>query len=240
MNLLIWGVNGRMGQLIYQTATQESCWQSVQGIDRDKPVEEISIKPDVVVDFSHVSSTYEVINYCVSNNVPLVMGTTGHDEKQLEAIKRAAQQIPILKSTNMSMGMNVIFLLVEQIAAILKDRVDIEIVEAHHNGKKDAPSGSAITIVEAIEKGLGRKVKRIYGRSGESPRQDNEIGIHSLRGGNMVGYHEAYFINHLETLKISHEAYNPTVFALGALEAARYLLDKPNGIYNMKDVLRLD
>ena len=119
----------------------------------------------------------------------------------------------------------------------LKDKVDIEVIETHHNRKKDAPSGSAITIVEAIEKGLGEQRKHQHGRNGQCPREKGEIGIHAIRGGNIVGKHEVDFINSLEGIKISHEAYDRKVFAEGALEAAKFIIGKQPRLYNMKDVL---
>jgi len=226
--------------MILQAAKNDSFWTSIDGVDMKRSVEEIANKPDAVIDFSHPSSIDKVIAYCTKNQLPLVIGTTGHDGIQLELIEAASKEIPVLKTTNMSLGMNIVFSLVEQVARILKDKVDIEVLESHHNRKKDAPSGSAISIVEAIERGLGEVKKHQHGRAGECPREKGEIGIHAIRGGNIVGYHEANFISDLETVKIVHEAHDRAVFAQGAVEAAKYLVGKPMGLYNMKNVLGLD
>lgn len=237
MNLLIYGIKGTMGRAIKELALQDSYWDNIYGLDRNTPNPENDIDFDVLVDFTHESALEDVLRIALDKDLPLVIGTTGYDKQQLDKIKEASTIIPILHATNMSLGMNLLFSLVEQTAAKLKGKVDIEILESHHNRKKDAPSGSAVTIVESIEKGLSENRKHQHGRQGECPREKGEIGIHSIRGGNIVGYHEANFINELETIKISHEAYDRKVFAQGALEAAKFIMGKNPGLYSMKDVL---
>lgn len=239
MNLLIYGIKGTMGKAIKELAIQDSYWTNIYGLDRNTPNPENYIEFDVLVDFTHESALEDVLKIALDKNLPLVIGTTGYDKGQLNKIKEASTKIPILHATNMSLGMNLLFELVEQTAAKLKGKVDIEILESHHNRKKDAPSGSAVTIVESIEKGLGENRKHQHGRQGECPREKGEIGIHSIRGGNIVGYHEANFINELETIKISHEAYDRKVFAQGALEATKFIIGKEPKLYNMKDVLSI-
>lgn len=239
MNLLIYGIRGHMGKLIEELAKKDSYWQNIDGIDAKMSKDSLSDNYDVVVDFSHPSALNDILKLCRSKKMPLIIGTTGFTKDQLEQIKIASKEIPILQTTNMSLGMNILFALVEQTAAILKNKVDIEVIESHHNRKKDAPSGSAKSIVESIEKGLGEVKKHQYGRGGECPREKGEIGIHAIRGGNIVGYHEANFINESETIKIVHEAHNRSVFAQGALEAAKFIIDKEAGLYTMKDVLNL-
>lgn len=239
MKLLIYGAKGYMGQLIKNLAEKDPYWQKVDGMDAGISQETLDDTYDVVLDFSHPSALDGLLDFCIEKNIPLAMGTTGFSPEQLEQIREASSKIPILKATNMSLGMNIIFALAEQVAAILKDKVDvdIEVIEHHHNRKKDAPSGSAKSIVESIEKGLGESKKHQYGRSGECPREKGEIGVHAIRGGNIVGYHEANFINELETVKIAHEAYDRSVFAQGALQAAKFIKDKQAGLYTMRDVL---
>lgn len=239
MNLLIYGIKGYMGKLIRNLAGRDPYWQKIAGMDKGIYKKVLDDRYDVVVDFSHPSALDELLDYCIGKNAPLVIGTTGYSNEQLEQIWDASDEIPILKATNMSLGMNIVFVFVEQIAKMLGDRVDIEVIEHHHNRKKDAPSGSAKYIVESIEKGLGGARKRQYGRSGECPRAKGEIGVHAIRGGNIVGYHEVNFINNLETVKIAHEGHDRLVFAQGALEAARFVVDKEPGIYTMRDVLDL-
>lgn len=239
MNLLISGLSGRMGQMIYDLAREDSYWTTIDGVDENKTFQQVETVPNVAIDFSHPTALESALNYCVEKKVPLVIGTTGFELQHLEKIKEASKTIPIMQATNMSLGMNLMFSLVEQVASILKDKSDIEVIEAHHNRKKDAPSGSATTIIESIEKGLGEVRKHAHGREGQCPREKGEIGVHAIRGGNIVGMHEANFINDLETLKITHEAHDRSVFAQGALEAARFLIKQPKGMYNMKDVLNL-
>lgn len=237
MNLLINGIKGTMGKAIQELATEDSFWNNIYGLQRMVPMVDNNTKFHVLVDFSHESALDKVLGIALDKRLPLVIGTTGYGQSQLRRIKEASQIIPILYETNMSLGMNLLFALVEEAAMVLRDKVDIEVVESHHNRKKDAPSGSAITIVESIEKGLGEKRKYQYGRQGECPREKGEIGIHSLRGGNIVGYHEANFINELETITIAHEAFDRKVFARGALEGARFIIGKQPKLYGMKDVL---
>ncbi|SET62202.1 dihydrodipicolinate reductase [Natronincola peptidivorans] len=239
MNLLISGISGRMGQMLFKLATEDVYWNTVEGVDLNRKLDDIVVKPDVVIDFTHPTAIKDILNYSVENHIPMVIGTTGFEAKEKQLIEEASKTIPILQATNMSLGMNLVFSLVEQVAAVLKGKADIEVIESHHNRKMDAPSGSAVTIVESIEKGLGETRKHAHGRQGQCPREKGEIGIHAIRGGNIVGIHEASFINDLETVKITHEAHDRAVFAEGALEAAKYLIGKPNGMYNMKDVLNL-
>lgn len=239
MNLLIWGISGKMGQNIYRLAKEDPSWINIEGMNSKKNPEELENKPHVVIDFSHPTAIGDVLDYCLKNSLPLVIGTTGYDPEEIMMIKEASGRIPILQATNMSMGMNLMFLLVEQIAAALKDKVDIEVIEAHHNRKKDAPSGSAVTILQSIERGLGQTVKKQHGREGQCPREKGEIGVHAIRGGNIVGLHEAHFINDLESIKLVHEAHDRSVFAQGALTAAKFIADKGIGLYSMRDVLGL-
>ena len=239
-NLLIWGKNGKMGQMILKMAKEDPFWLQVQGIGSHEDEDSWSLKPDVVVDFSHPSSLDRLLDFCLKRSCSLVIGTTGYTEQQNQQIDAASAKITLVKSANMSLGMNLLFSLAKDAAAILKDSVDIEVVEAHHNRKKDAPSGSARTIVESIEKGLGEKRSHVNGREGQCPRKPGEIGIHSIRGGNIVGRHEASFIHELESITLVHEAHNPSVFAKGALEAAKFALDAKPGLYDMKDVLRME
>lgn len=237
MNLLIYGVEGYMGRIIEDLAKKDNYWKNVHGLNRELSGLSKDLDYNVLIDFTHESSLDDVLKLGLEKNLALIIGTTGYSKDQMEKIKEASKKIPILQATNMSLGMNILFDLVEQTAKRLKDKVDIEVIESHHNRKKDAPSGSAVTIVESIEKGLGESRKHQHGRYGECPREKGEIGIHAIRGGNIVGFHEASFINELETIKISHEAYDRKVFAQGALESAKFIVDKKPGLYNMKDVL---
>ncbi|WP_353095757.1 4-hydroxy-tetrahydrodipicolinate reductase [Tissierella praeacuta] len=239
MNLLINGIKGKMGNIIKELAIKDVYWSNVYGLCKDTPMPKDDIEFDVLVDFTHESALDKVLEIGLSRNLPIIIGTTGYSKEQLENINKAAATIPILYATNMSLGMNLLFALVEKTAEILGDNVDIEVIEAHHNRKKDAPSGSAVTIIESIEKGLGSIRKHQYGRVGECPREKGEIGVHAIRGGNIAGYHEIDFINELESIKICHEAYDRKVFANGALEAAKFIINKEPGLYSMKDILKI-
>ncbi|HEY8362489.1 MAG TPA: 4-hydroxy-tetrahydrodipicolinate reductase [Tissierellaceae bacterium] len=239
MNLLINGINGRMGRTIREMALEDTFWENVHGLSRENSLPREDIEYHVLLDFTHPSALANLLKLALDKKLPLVIGTTGYSKGQIEEIKAASKEIPILYSTNMSIGMNLMFSLVEEIARKIGNDVDIEIIESHHKRKKDAPSGSAISIAEAIERGLGDKRKHQFGRFGQCPRENGEIGFHSIRGGNIVGYHEALFIGELETIKISHEAYDRKVFAKGALEAAKFIIGKEPGLYSMKDVLNI-
>ncbi len=240
MNLLVWGKSGKLGRMLMSMAKEDPFWHKVQGVGSHDDEESWSIKPDVVVDFSHPKSLERLLAFCLKRKCPLVIGTTGYTKKQMEAIKKAGEQIPLVYSANMSLGMNLLFSLAKDAAAILKDSVDIEVVEAHHNQKKDAPSGSARSIVQAIEEGLGEKRDKTYGRVGESLRTKGEIGMHSIRGGNIIGRHEAWFIHELESITLVHEAHDRSVFAKGALEAAKFAVTSTPGCYDMTHVLGLN
>lgn len=239
MNLLINGINGRMGRTIREMALEDTFWENVHGLSRENSLPREDIEYHVLLDFTHPSALANLLKLALDKKLPLVIGTTGYSKGQIEEIKAASKEIPILYSTNMSIGMNLMFSLVEEIARKIGNDVDIEIIESHHKRKKDAPSGSAISIAEAIERGLGDKRKHQFGRFGQCPRENGEIGFHSIRGGNIVGYHEALFIGELETIKISHEAYDRKVFAKGALKAAKFIIGKEPGLYSMKDVLNI-
>ncbi len=240
MNLLVWGKTGKMGKMIMTMAKEDPFWHQVQGISSHDDSDSYLLKPDVVIDFSHPTALDQVLEYAVKRKCSLVIGTTGYNEKELKKIEEASKSLPLVYATNMSLGMNLMFSMVEKAASVLKNSVDIEVVEAHHNRKKDAPSGSARTIVEAIEKGLGEKRSHVHGREGQCPRNTSEIGIHSIRGGNIVGRHEVSFIHELESITLVHEAHNPSVFAKGALEAAKFTLEAKPGLYDMKDVLGME
>lgn len=239
MNLLIYGINGHMGKLIKGLAEKDDYFDNIYGEDLDISEGNSDQKYDLIIDFSHPSSLDNIIKIAKKNKTPLLLGTTGYNDFQLINIENLSKELPILKAANMSLGMNILFSLVEKTAAILKDKADIEVIESHHNRKVDAPSGSAKTIVESIERGLGEVREHQHGRNGECKRTEGEIGIHAIRGGNLVGFHEVDFIGELETIKISHEAYDRSVFANGALTAAKFIVNKNAGLYTMKDVLNL-
>jgi len=194
----------------------------------------------VAIDFSQPEAADKTIGYCLKNKVSLVSGTTGLSSQQREKIEAASKKIPIIYVTNMSVGMNVLFELVGKVATMLGDEYDIEIIEQHHRFKKDAPSGSAITLAENICKATGRDFSEsiTYGRSGkEALRQKGAIGVHAVRAGDITGKHEVIYSTLGETVTLSHTAHSRDTFARGALRAAEWLVGKKPALYSMTDVL---
>ncbi len=197
---------------------------------------------DVLIDFTVPAGTMHWLDYCLTYRRAIVIGTTGHDAGQLARIEAAAREIPVLKASNMSVAMNVMFRLVGQVAAALGDDYDIEIVEAHHRFKVDAPSGTAMTLRDSILKATGRSAERdvIYGRQGNTgQRPAGQIGMHALRVGDTIGEHEVHFGTLGETLVVRHCAHTRDTFVHGALRAAAWLAGRPSGRYDMQDVLGL-
>ena len=189
-------------------------------------------KVDMVIDFSHHSLTSALIAYCVASNTPVIVCTTGHTEAEKDCILQAAQHIPVFFSANMSLGVALLCELAKKAAAAFPD-ADIEIVETHHNRKLDAPSGTALMIADAIRT-VREKARFILGRSGQQKRDKDDIGIHAIRMGNIVGTHEVIIGTDAQTITLKHEAHDRAMFAEGALAAAAFLEGKPAGLYNMQ------
>jgi 4-hydroxy-tetrahydrodipicolinate reductase len=200
-------------------------------------------KADVMIDFSLPEAADKSIDHCAQNNIALVLGTTGLSDSQQQKLKQAAEKNPIVYATNMSVGMNLLFSIAPKIAAALADEYDIEIVEAHHRFKKDSPSGSALTLAKNIAKETSRPFPDCltHGRQGKDTlRQKNKIGMHAIRAGDITGQHSVIFSTLGETVTISHNAHNRNTFALGAIRAAKWVLDKKPGLYSMADVLSIE
>lgn len=198
---------------------------------------------DVLIDFSTVAGSMHWLDYCVVARRPIVIGTTGHAPDQLAAIREAAKSIPIVKASNMSLGINLLMRLAAQAAKILGDDYDVEIIEAHHRFKHDAPSGTALSLLDAVveQTGRDRDADVVHGRHGMTgPRPRRQIGMHAVRVGDTVGEHEVLFGNLGETITLKHSAHTRDTFAQGALRAAAWLADRPPGHYSMQDVLGLD
>ena len=193
-------------------------------------------KGDIIIDFSHFSRIPNMLNFAVNNNIPIVICTTGYDDKILSQIKEASSKIPILLSSNTSIGINLMNDLVSKMAENLNG-FDIEIIETHHNKKVDSPSGTAKTLFNAINQTLENKMNLINGREGNHKRDKNEIGIHSIRGGSVVGEHRVIFYGDDEAIEIKHSAMSKKIFVYGAIKAAKFLIGKNPNLYSMKDVL---
>ena len=194
------------------------------------------IEYEGIIDFSHFSLLEEVLESAIEKNVPLLIATTGHSEEQLKKINEAADKIPLIKATNTSVGVSVLNEVVAYATKLLQG-VDIEIIEKHHNRKIDAPSGTANTLLEIINENLKEEYDTVYGREGHSKRKEKEIGMHSIRGGNIVGEHSVIFAKNDEIIEIKHEALSRKIFSDGSVKAINYLKGKKPGMYTMKDVL---
>lgn len=252
MKILLHGCNGRMGRVITRLVEESQAHDAeiVCGVDinpdkfnnnypvfsslRQVPAD---ITPDVVIDFSHPDAVDGLLEFGLNRNVPLVICTSGISAAQQEKIADAAQKIPVLMSSNMSLGVNLVLSLVTQAAQALGSSFDIEIVEKHHNQKLDAPSGTAFMIASAVEAALGNGIEYVYGRHGHDRRKPNQIGIHAVRGGTIVGEHEIIFAGPGEVIEIRHSALSRDIFGYGALAAARFLLGRPPKLYSMQDVI---
>ena len=247
-NIVICGANGKMGKNIYACADERDDCKVIAGVDvftkqyADFPIVEapdkIPVKPDVIIDFSNPALLHNLLGYCLSTGTPLVIGSTGYSDEQIAQIKSAAQQIPIFFTFNMSLGINLLVQLAKKAASVLGDQFDIEIVEKHHNQKIDAPSGTAIMLANAINETLDTSKTYVYDRHSRRQKRDkSEIGMHSIRGGTIVGEHDVIFAGHDEVITLSHSAASKAVFANGAVNAAVFLKDKPAGLYDMSQMV---
>lgn len=249
IKVIMHGCNGYMGQVITGLCREEEQMQIVagidpyDGIDNDYPVyaslKDCREEADVIIDFANAKAVDELLSYSVSRKLPIVLCTTGLSEEQLKAVEKTAAQVAILRSANMSLGINTLLDLLKKAAAVFADAgYDIEIVEKHHNRKLDAPSGTAIALADAINEEKEGRYHYVYDRSKRREKRDEkEIGISSVRGGNIVGEHDVIFAGTDEVITFRHTAYSRAVFGKGAVEAARFLVGKPAGLYDMTDVI---
>jgi 4-hydroxy-tetrahydrodipicolinate reductase len=259
--LMVVGAAGRMGKRIICMAVESGQFDIVGAVDKaDVPdigkdagvvsscgslgvtVSDVwpEVKADVIIDFSMPQATAATIDYCLKSKTALVLGTTGLNDSQKEQVKSASKQIPLVYATNMSVGMNVLFAMVGKFASMLGEDYDIEIVEQHHRLKKDAPSGTAVTLAEKICSATGRNYSDsvIFGRNGkEALRKKNEIAIHAVRAGDITGIHSIIFGAPGETITLNHSASSRDTFVPGALRAAKWIVGKKPALYSMVDVL---
>ena len=248
--ILLTGACGKMGNTVANCVANDNDAEIICGIDineahLDFPVyrnfSDVKELPDVVIDFSNPALLDKLLEFCITKKIPAVLATTGYSDEQIEKIKQASKQIPVFFTFNMSLGINLLCSLAKKAASILGNAFDIEIVEKHHNQKLDAPSGTAIMLANAINEEFGDKMQYEYARHCKrQKRPKNEIGIHSIRGGTIVGEHDVIFAGHDEVITLSHSAGSKAVFAAGALKAAKFLANKPIGIYDMTDVVKTD
>jgi len=248
-NIVLCGANGKMGRMIASCINEREDCKVIAGVDvNTKQYDEFPIvdsfsklteKPDVIIDFSNPAVLDSLLEYCCMTGVPVVLATTGYSEEQMTKIKAAAEQTAVFFSWNMSMGINLLVELSKKAAAFLGDQFDIEIVEKHHNQKLDAPSGTALMLANGINEEFNNTKQYMYDRhSQRQKREKKEIGIHSVRGGTIVGEHEIIFAGKDEVITLSHSAASRNVFAVGSVNAAVFLKGKGAGIYDMSDVLK--
>ena len=243
------GCNGRMGQMITNIVKEDNDIEIVAGVDVSdhitntypvfKSIGECNVEADVIIDFANAAAVEALLDYSTSRQVPVVLCTTGLSPEQLENMKNASAKVAILKSANMSLGINTLLKLVKEATAVFsKAGFDIEIVEKHHNQKLDAPSGTAIALADSINEELNNEYEYVYDRSSRrEKRPQKEIGISAVRGGSIVGDHDVIFAGTDEVITFSHTAYSRAVFAKGAIAAAKFLSGKPAGMYDMSDVI---
>lgn len=243
------GCNGKMGQTITGICKDDKEIEIVAGIDlydgikNDYPVfksiDACDVEADVIIDFSNAKAVDALIEYSVAKNVPVVLCTTGLSEEQLSEVDKAARKVAILRSANMSLGINTLMELLKKAALVFAPAgFDMEIVEKHHNQKLDAPSGTALALADSMNEALNQEYSYKYDRTKERAKRDpHEIGISAVRGGNIVGEHEVLFCGQDEVIEFKHTAYSKAVFAKGAVEAAKFLAGNPAGHYDMADVI---
>ena len=250
IKVIICGASGKMGGFVADACKSDGDIQVVAGVDKinlgqNFPIfgdfKSINTDADVIIDFSNPILLDSILEYAIKTNTAVVLATTGYSDSQIEQIKEASKKVPVFFSFNMSLGVNLICSLAKKAATVLGDGFDIEIVEKHHNQKIDAPSGTAIMLANAVNSCFGGEKVYEYDRhSKRQKRSKKEIGIHSVRGGTIVGEHDVIFAGHDETVTISHSAQSKEVFAVGSVKAAKFLAEKPAGLYDMNSIISFE
>ena len=246
--VILSGCCGKMGKAVTNAVNEKEDIKIVAGVDVFEcdtlpyPVfpafNEVACDADVIIDFSNPSALQSILDYATSHNIPAILCATGYTDEQNKMIEKASESVAIFRSGNMSLGINLLSELAKAAAKVLGGSFDVEIVEAHHNLKIDAPSGTAIMLEKAVADGLDYNPELVYDRHNRSQKRDkHEIGMHSIRGGTIVGEHEIIFAGNDEIIKLSHTALSKNVFAVGAVNAAIYMKDKKSGMYDMSDVI---
>lgn len=242
IKVLINGACGRMGKEVEKIVEASETMSVAAKVDKMAAesgcytdINDFVGKADVIIDFSNHLGTKELLDYAVKNNIPTVVATTGHTPEELTYIEEASKKIAVFHSANMSLGVALLCELAVKAAATMPD-ADIEIVETHHNRKLDAPSGTALMIANAI-KAVREKAQFVFGREGNAKREKNEIGVHAVRRGNIVGIHEVLVSTDSQTITLKHEAHSRALFAEGAVSAAEFILGKGAGLYNMNSIV---
>lgn len=246
--ILLSGANGRMGRVIADIVSQREDCKIVAGVDlntsaySDFPIypspAEVGAEADVIIDFSNPAALDGLLAFAKAKKLPIVIATTGYTPEQVAKIRESAEEIPVFFSFNMSLGVNLLVSLAKKAAEVLGGQFDIEIVEKHHNQKLDAPSGTALMIADAINETMDNTMNYQYDRHSQRKKRDkNEIGIHSVRGGTIVGEHEVIFAGRDEVITLTHQAMSRQIFAVGSVNAALFLKDQPAGMYDMSKMI---
>ncbi|WP_032121555.1 4-hydroxy-tetrahydrodipicolinate reductase [Clostridium amazonitimonense] len=249
VKILLNGCNGKMGRVVTEAINNFRNISIVAGVDKNKEsyssypvfenIDQCNVSVDVILDFSRKESLSSLLQYAKSKNTPIVLCTTGYTEEDIDLINECSKHIPIFRSANMSIGVNVVNNILRNISSSLYKNFDIEVIEKHHNQKVDAPSGTALLLAHTIQETIKEPTDIIYGREGNKKREHKEIGVHAIRGGSIVGDHDIIFAGSGEVIEISHKAISREVFAVGAINACEFILNKPHGIYNMDHMLNL-
>ncbi len=246
--IILSGCNGRMGQVLQKLISENSELTVVAGIDHiptqhaDFPVyataQEVTEAADVIIDFSHYTAVPNLIAFATAANIPAVVATTGLEDAEKKLLQEASETIPVFYSANMSLGINVLIKAIQAITPALESDFNIEIIEKHHNQKKDAPSGTALLLADSVNDVCATKKEYIYGRSGnDNENKLSELGIHAVRGGTIPGEHTVIYAGADEIIELQHTALSRDIFANGALKAGIFLADQPAGFYSMSDLL---
>lgn len=250
IKVIVHGMNGKMGKVLTRLLQEDKETKIVAGIDKHidsnshafpvyEKASQCNEKADVVIDFSHHSAMNNIIKYCMDTKTAIVTATTGLDGEDMKCLLNASNEIPLFHSGNMSLGINVLIDLAKSASKAFGDSFDIEIIEKHHNQKVDSPSGTAYMIANEINEVFNNNKDFVYGRHGKSDnRKPADIGIHAIRGGSIVGEHTVIFAGKDEIIEVKHTALSKDIFALGAIKAAKFLVQKENGFYNMNDMIK--
>lgn len=249
VKMIMHGCNGHMGQVITDMVAKDDSIEIVAGVDivdnKDNGypvftnIFDCNVDADVIVDFAAAVAVDNLLKFSKERNIPVVLCTTGLNDEQIAMVKETSKEVAILKSANMSLGINTLLKLIKDAARVFGTAgYDIEIVEQHHRLKKDAPSGTALALADSVNEALNNEYEYVYDRSKRSEqRPDREIGISAVRGGTIVGVHDVIFAGADEVITFNHTAYSKAVFAKGAIEAGKFLAGKPAGMYDMADVI---
>lgn len=249
IKIILHGCNGKMGKVLQKILQEDQEVDLIAGFDQkiaEEPVpfklymspDDCETKADVIIDFSHYTAVPELLDYCIKTKTPVVVATTALGENEKKLLVKAAETIPVFNSANMSLGINSIARMLKSAVPVFEEDFNIEIIEKHHNKKVDSPSGTALLLADAINEACAVKKDYVYGRHSKNDEcKITDMGIHAVRGGSLPGEHTVIFAGPDEVIEIKHTVYSKNVFALGAVKAAKFLVNQKPGLYSMKDMI---